>query len=42
MPSETWAALTAVPVTYLLVRRNEVAAAVARASQKPQPATADA
>ena len=30
--------LAAVPVTYLLVRRNELATAVARTSQKPQPA----
>jgi hypothetical protein len=28
-------------VTYLLVRRNELATAVARTSQKPQPAPAD-
>ena len=34
--------LAAVPVTYLLVRRNELATAVARTSQKPQPAPADA
>jgi EmrB/QacA subfamily drug resistance transporter len=33
--------LAAVPVTYLLVRRNELATAVARTSQKPQPAPAD-
>jgi EmrB/QacA subfamily drug resistance transporter len=33
--------LAAVPVTYLLVRRNELAAAVARTSQRPQPAPAD-
>jgi MFS family permease len=33
--------LAAVPVTYLLVRRNELAAAVARTSQTPQPAPAD-
>jgi MFS family permease len=33
--------LAAVPVTYLLVRRNELAAAVARTSAKPQPAPAD-
>src|SRR5579859_3324286 len=33
--------LAAVPVTYLLVRRSELATAVARASQKPQPAPAD-
>jgi MFS family permease len=33
--------LAAVPVTYLLVRRDELAAAVARTSQKPQPAPAD-
>ena len=33
--------LAGVPVTYLLVRRNELAAAVARASQKPRPAPAD-
>ncbi len=34
-------ALAAVPVTYLLVRRNELATAVASTSQKPQPAPAD-
>jgi EmrB/QacA subfamily drug resistance transporter len=33
--------LAAVPVSYLLVRRNELARAVARTSQKPQPAPAD-
>ena len=33
--------LAAVPVTYLLVRRNELATAVARTSQKPQPAPAE-
>jgi len=33
--------LAAVPVTYLLIRRNELATAVARTSQKPQPAPAD-
>jgi MFS family permease len=33
--------LAGVPVTYLLVRRNELATAVARTSQKPQPAPAD-
>jgi hypothetical protein len=33
--------LAAVPVTFLLVRRNELATAVARTSQKPQPAPAD-
>ena len=33
--------LVAVPVTYLLVRRNELATAVARASQQPRPAPAD-
>jgi MFS family permease len=33
--------LAAVPVTYLLVRRNELATAVARTSAKPQPAPAD-
>jgi hypothetical protein len=33
--------LAAIPVTYLLVRRNELATAVARTSQKPQPAPAD-
>jgi EmrB/QacA subfamily drug resistance transporter len=33
--------LAAVPVTYLLVRRNELATAVARTSQKPQPAPTD-
>ena len=33
--------LAAVPVTYLLVRRNDLATAVARI-QKPQPAPADA
>src|SRR6478736_5871313 len=33
--------LAAVPVTYLLVRRNELATAVARTSQKPRPAPAD-
>ena len=33
--------LAGVPVTYLLVRRNELAAAVARTSQKPRPAPAD-
>src|SRR5712672_573806 len=33
--------LAAVPVTYLLVRRDELATAVARTSQKPQPAPAD-
>jgi MFS family permease len=33
--------LAAVPVTYLLVRRNELATTVARTSQKPQPAPAD-
>src|SRR5579859_955674 len=35
-------ALAAVPVTYLLVRRSELATAVARTSAKPQPAPADA
>jgi EmrB/QacA subfamily drug resistance transporter len=34
-------ALAAVPVTYLLVRRDELAAAIASTSQKPQPAPAD-
>jgi len=34
-------ALAAVLMTYLLVRRNELATAVARTSQKPQPAPAD-
>ena len=33
--------LAAVPVTYLLVRRDELATAVASTSQKPQPAPAD-
>jgi MFS family permease len=33
--------LAAVPVTYLLVRRDELATAVARTSQNPQPAPAD-
>jgi len=33
-------ALAAVPVTFLLVRRNELAIAVASASAKPQPASA--
>ena len=33
--------LAVVPVTYLLVRRNELATAVARTSQKPQPAPAE-
>ena len=33
--------LAAVPVTYLLVRRDELAKAVASTSQKPQPAPAD-
>jgi EmrB/QacA subfamily drug resistance transporter len=33
--------LAAVPVTYLLVRRHELAAAVASTSTKPQPAPAD-
>ena len=33
--------LAAVPVTYLLVRRDELAAAVARTSQKPRSAPAD-
>ena len=33
--------LAGVPVTYLLVRRNELATAVARTSAKPQPAPAD-
>ena len=33
--------LAAVPVTFLLVRRNELATAVASTSQKPQPAPAD-
>jgi MFS family permease len=33
--------LAAVPVTYLLVRRNELATAVARTSAKPQPAPAE-
>ncbi|HJY73783.1 MAG TPA: hypothetical protein VJ347_18570, partial [Streptosporangiaceae bacterium] len=33
--------LAAVPVTYLLIRRNELATAVARTSAKPQPAPAD-
>ena len=33
--------LAAVPVTYLLVRRGELATVVARTSQKPQPAPAD-
>src|SRR5690242_4979447 len=33
--------LAALPVTYLLVRRNELATAVARTSRKPQPAPAD-
>jgi MFS family permease len=32
--------LAAVPVTYLLVRRHELATAVARTSQKARPATA--
>jgi EmrB/QacA subfamily drug resistance transporter len=32
--------LAGVPVTYLLIRRDELAAAVASASQKPQPAPA--
>jgi EmrB/QacA subfamily drug resistance transporter len=34
--------LAAVPVTYLLVRRDELAVAVASTSQKPQPARVDA
>ena len=34
--------LAAVPVTYLLVRRHELAIAVASASAKPQPARAEA
>jgi len=34
-------ALAAVPVTYLLIRRSELATAVARTSAKPQPAPAD-
>jgi hypothetical protein len=34
--------LAAVPVTYLLVRRDELAKAVASTSAKPQPAPADA
>ncbi len=34
--------LAAVPVTYLLVRRNELATAVAHAAQKPRTAPADA
>jgi len=33
--------LCGVPVTYLLVRRNELATAVARTAQKPQPAAAE-
>src|SRR6266404_3456979 len=33
--------LAAVPVTYLLIRRDELAKAVARTSQNPQPAPAD-
>jgi MFS family permease len=33
--------LAAVPVTYLLVRRDELATAVARTSAKPRPAPAD-
>src|SRR6266853_1433046 len=33
--------LAAVPVTYLLVRRDELATAVASTSQKPRPAPAD-
>ena len=33
--------LCGVPVTYLLVRRNELAKAVARTAQKPQPAAAE-
>jgi EmrB/QacA subfamily drug resistance transporter len=33
--------LAAVPVTFLLVRRNELASAVASASAKPQPASAE-
>jgi MFS family permease len=33
--------LAGVPVTFLLVRRNELATAVARTSQKPQPVPAD-
>jgi EmrB/QacA subfamily drug resistance transporter len=33
--------LAAVPVTFLLVRRDELATAVASTSQKPQPAPAD-
>jgi MFS family permease len=33
--------LAGVPLTYLLVRRNELATAVARTSQKPRPAPAD-
>jgi hypothetical protein len=31
-----------VPVTFLLVRRSELATAVARTSTRPQPAPADA
>jgi EmrB/QacA subfamily drug resistance transporter len=34
--------LAAVPVTFLLVRRSELATAVARTSTRPQPAPADA
>jgi MFS family permease len=34
--------LAGIPVTYLLLRRSELATAVARTSQKPQPAPADA
>lgn len=33
--------LAAVPITFLLVRRDELAKAVASTSQKPQPAPAD-
>jgi EmrB/QacA subfamily drug resistance transporter len=34
--------LAAVPVTFLLIRRHELATAIARASAKPQPASAQA
>ena len=33
--------LSAVPVTFLLVRRDELATAVASTSSKPQPAAAE-